>query len=81
MTILINSVTRPSSCNHVHVAMTINGSVNRTLIFTTEELRDEMALIEARDALLARIRSHVLENNLTTPVQIRNGLEGQTFRI
>lgn len=78
MNITITSITRPTSCDHYLLRGTVNG-VERTLVVNKSDFTLEPD--EADDRLIHRIASFIKENNLTTPLAIKNGLEGQSFKL
>jgi len=73
-----------SGGNHIDLPITVNG-VTRTLSFTRDQLIEAGpdTIEELRPAILARLRTAVLEATTGTPtaVQVRNAISGKTFEV
>lgn len=82
MTFSIGTLTRCAGQAHYHVPITIGG-VTRVLETTVTELQAAApeGHAEAREAIVSRLRSALLEVNATTFAQSRTALEGKTFEV
>lgn len=78
----IGTITRCAGTKHYQVPITIGG-VTRMLHTTVDELQAAAPgnLEEARDAVVGRIRSALLEANAATFGQSKAALEGKTFEV
>jgi hypothetical protein len=79
-TVVISSVTRCAGGGHVKISGTLDG-IPKTLGITSEELLNYFSERTTEDRVLARLYYDIAENNLTTPAQIKNRLEGRTYKI
>lgn len=75
----------PVACaggEHIEIPITVNGET-RTLKTTRSEILAEIPddPDEQRIAILRRLISRCKEQNATTPVQIRNAIDGFTGRV
>lgn len=79
-----NTLARESgaSCSHLTLAITIGGNT-RTLRFTLDELQGEppASVEQAKEWILARLRSAAKEAGAATFAQVRSALESKTFQI
>jgi hypothetical protein len=78
MTITITTLTRCAGQNHYHIAGTVNG-VARTITIHRSEL--DLDPTEVVDAFVARVRSDLKENSITTFAAAKTRLEGRTFQL
>jgi hypothetical protein len=78
----VGDITRCSGQGHYQVPVTV-GAVTRTIHTTLEELQQAApsTIDEARDAIIGRIRSALLEANAATFAQVQAALEGNTFEV
>jgi hypothetical protein len=67
-----------ASGGHIQVEVTMGVQV-RTLTIMRSQLVDPLTDVEVADALAIILRNHVKEQGLTTPVAIKNYVEGHTF--
>lgn len=82
MVFTIGDITRCSGQGHYQVPVTV-GAVTRTIHTSLAELQQAApgTIEEARDAIIARIRSALLEANAATFAQVQATLEGETFEV
>lgn len=84
MTFTTGTLTACSGGEHLTLPVTVNG-VTRDLKFTRGEALDAGpdTFDELRSAILARLRSAVLEATAgsPTPLQVRNAVSGKTFEV
>lgn len=82
MVFTVGDITRCSGQSHYLVPITIDG-VTRTLLTTVQEFQDAAPANheEARNAIVGRLRSALLEVNATTFAQVQNALEGNTYEV
>lgn len=78
----IGTITRCTGQSHYHVPITIDG-VTRVLETSVPELQAAAPLdhASAREMILGRIRSALLEANALTFAQARAALEGKAFKV
>ena len=82
MTFTVGTITRCSGNSHYQVPITIGG-VTKTLYTSVPELQAAAPAdhAEARDAVVGRLRSALLEANAVTFAQSKTALEGQEFEV
>lgn len=74
-------MTRCAGNNHFELPVTIGG-VTVTMNLTPDDMAVDFASREeAKEALVARIRSAVKEANASTFAQVRSALDGMTFKL
>jgi len=78
MQVTINSITRPTGCDHYTVNVTMGGTAKDFIIHKQDILDDPGS---AFDAALQRLRSYCKENSLSTFSAIKTALEGKTFQL
>lgn len=86
MTFTVGTITRCSppagTGSHYHVPLTIGGQVY-TLETTAQEVQavGPSSFAEAREAILARLKSAILEADAGTFAQIKTALEGNSYEV
>lgn len=78
MTIVISGVSQCAGGNHITVTGTINGQA-ASVDFLASEFTVEPS--DYRPAFIDRVRSAVKEAGASTPPQIKNLLEGKTYKL
>ena len=83
MTFTINSVTRCAGLNHWTVTLTFGGGQQRSIDTDLAEFQEDQPenQMQARQAIIARVRSAVKEANATTFAAAKTALEGKTFKV
>ena len=84
MTFTVNTLARCPGQNHYQINLTFAGGATVTANFS----RDEMVvvdprsnLIDAHDAILARLSSAIKEANANTFALAKTAIEGKTFKV
>lgn len=82
MQFTIGDITRCGGNGHYQVPVTV-GAVTKTIHTSLAELQQAApgTIEEARDAIIGRIRSALLEANAATFAQAQAALEGNTFEV
>jgi len=82
MEFTVGVITRCAGTNHYQVPITIGAQIH-TLETTVVELQAAAptGFEEVRAAILARIRSALLEANAATFLQVQTALTGNTFEV
>jgi hypothetical protein len=69
-----------ASGGHITVEATIDGGAKKTMTIMRSQLVNPLADVEVEDALAIILRNHIKEQGLSTPLQIKNYVEGHTFK-
>lgn len=82
MTFTVGTLSRCSGNEHVAVPITVGGQ-QRTLQVLFSEIRAGApdSVEEARAAIVARLRSAILEAGASTWAQAKTAIEGQTYQV
>lgn len=82
MTFTIGTISRCAGGQHVTIPVTV-GAVTVNLQITLGQLQDAApnSVDEAREKVIGRIRSQLLEQNAANWAQVQNALNGETFEI
>ena len=83
MQFTIGTITRCAGGNHYHIPLTFGGGQTVTFEVQRSELDFEPPANkdEAREKILDRIVSAVKESGATTLAQVKNALEGNTYKV
>lgn len=83
MQFLVGTVTRCAGTNHYTVPITVTGVGTFTLRTTVQEFQNAApnGFEEAKDAVVSRLRSALLEASAVTFAQVKLALEGKTFSV
>jgi hypothetical protein len=84
VTFQVGTITRCAGQNHYQVPLTIGGQ--QFVLHTTKQEVEAAGPANwqdpaAKDAVLARLKSAILESGAVTFAQIRTALEGNTYKI
>lgn len=71
-------ITSPNNCDHWHIKA-ISPKGERTFVFTKQDLQIEPDDIEAMVKFF--IRHQMQDRNISSLAQVKNWIEGKTFRL
>jgi len=82
MTFSIIAISRCSGTNHITVGGTVAGEAVTRMYQASDFTSDEWDNFKGVElAILSRLKSYCKENGLNTFTEIKNGLEGKTFKV
>lgn len=81
MQFAVNAIRQCAGGNHIEIDITLNGGRQITRRCNRSELLDELDDVTQEERALLRIVSAVKEAGASTPVQIRNAILNNTYRV